>query len=421
MRLTILAYGTRGDVQPYVALGLGLKAAGHRVRLAAPAAFEGFITGYGLDFAPIAGDPAEISRLLVDRGAGNPIRIVGVIIDQMRKLAAPAMRDVQAACADADAILHSFHMLIPGHTVARTQGVPDIFVHAYPICAPTAAFPSVIFPPLPLGPAYNRLTHALTDQLIWQTHRLLHTLIRRDHPDLPQRLLWPFGERATPTLFGFSPLVIPPPADWRGEVHVTGCWFLDAQAGWQPPDHLERFLDAGPPPVYIGFGSMLTRDAQKLTRTVLEALRLAGQRGVLLGWGGGLGGGGGDLISAADVCLIDTAPHDWLFPRMAAVAHHCGAGTAAAGLRAGVPSILLPITNEQPFWADRVKALGVGPAPVPLCRLTAERLAEAIHAATTNRAIQDRAAEVGQLIRAEDGVGNAVKIINRLLGVISIR
>ncbi len=416
MRLTILAYGTRGDVQPYVALGLGLRAAGHSVRLAAPRSFEPFIRAHGLEFAPIAGDPVEISRTLVDRGAGSPLRIIAAIVGLMRRLAVPVMLDVQAVCRDADAILYSFHMAVPGHTIARLRGIPDFFAHVFPLCVPTSAFPSVIFPNLPLGGAYNRLTHVLMDQIIWQTHRLFQRSLGRSHPDLPPRLYWPFGERATPVLFGFSPLVVPPPADWGEHVHVSGYWFLDGQRGWSPPADLVKFLDAGPPPVYVGFGSMVTRNAARLTRIVAEALRQSGQRGVLLGWWGAVGEG--DALprpSGDDLCVIESAPHDWLFPRTAAVVHHGGAGTTAAGLRAGIPSILLPFTNEQPFWARRVQRLGVGPPPIPIRRLSSDRLAEAIHAAVTDRAMRERAAEVGAKIRAEDGVGRAVQIVNRYL------
>ena len=416
MRLTLLAYGTHGDVQPYVALGLGLKRAGHAVRIAAPALFEPFIRAHGLDFAPIAGDPMQISRELVDRGGGRPGRIIVSIIGLMRRLGVPVMRDIQAACHDADAIVYSLHMAVPGHTVARERGVPDIFAHFFPICATTSDFPSVLFPEWGLGRAYNVITHKLMDQIIWQSHRALHAWLGRGQPDLPRALYWPFGDKPTTTVFGFSPCVIPAAPDWGGHVHVTGYWFLDGQSDWQPSDSLMRFLDDGPPPVYVGFGSMVTRRAAKLAGIIREALRMSGQRGVVLDWWGG--GGTHERppqLEGNDLLVIESAPHDWLFPRMAAVAHHGGAGTTAAGLRAGVPSIVLPITNEQPFWGRRVFRLGVGPKPIPIGRLTAEKLAEAIMQAITNHAMRDRAMALGEKIRAEDGVARAVAIIEARL------
>src|SRR5690606_35862025 len=165
-------------------------------------------------------------------------------------------------------------------------------------------------------------------------------------------------------------------------VHITGYLFLDEQAGWQPPPALEAFLDAGEPPVYIGFGSMAGRDPEAMTALVVEALALCGRRGLLLtGWGGLHAG-----AVPESIFVLDAAPHSWLFPRMAAVVHHGGAGTTAEGLRAGVPAVVVPFLFDQPFWGARIEALGVGPAPIPRKQLTAARLAGAIHRAVSDAA-----------------------------------
>jgi UDP:flavonoid glycosyltransferase YjiC (YdhE family) len=213
-------------------------------------------------------------------------------------------------------------------------------------------------------------------------------------------------------LYCYSPAVVPKPPDWGEHAHVTGYWFLDHPPDWQPPADLVDFLESGPPPIYVGLGSISSRDPEKTSRIVLDSLRQAGQRGVIAtGWGG---------LSQSDlpdeVFVTEAVPHDWLFPRMAAVVHHGGAGTTGAGLRASVPSIIVPVSNDQPFWGRRVKALGAGPAPIPRKRLTADRLAHAICVAVTDEAIRKRAAELGETIRAEDGVANAVRIINQTLG-----
>jgi UDP:flavonoid glycosyltransferase YjiC (YdhE family) len=213
--------------------------------------------------------------------------------------------------------------------------------------------------------------------------------------------------RRSPVLYGFSPLVIPPPPDWGGNVHVTGYWFLEPAVSWTPPADLTTFLDGGPPPIYVGFGSMSSRRPEETTRLVLSALAQTGQRAVLLsGWGG---------LTKADlpdsVLMIHSVPHDWLFRRVAAVVHHGGAGTTAAGLRAGAPSVIIPFFGDQPFWGQRVVALGVGPEPIPRQQLTAESLAAAIEEAVTNVAMRRRAADLGEQIRAEDGVARAVEAI----------
>lgn len=212
-----------------------------------------------------------------------------------------------------------------------------------------------------------------------------------------------------PVLYGFSPSVVPKPSDWDADVHVTGYWFLDSSEGWSPPDELEGFLMSGPPPVYIGFGSMGNRKPQETADLVVRALERCNQRAVLLsGWGG---------MQSEDLpdsmFMIDSIPHTWLFPRMAAIVHHGGAGTTAAGLRAGVPSIVVPFFGDQPFWGQRVMELGVGPAPVPRKSLTVERLASAIEKAVSDQEMHLRAAQLGEKIRAEDGVARAVEIIQR--------
>jgi UDP:flavonoid glycosyltransferase YjiC (YdhE family) len=212
-------------------------------------------------------------------------------------------------------------------------------------------------------------------------------------------------------LYGYSRHVWPPPGGWDATNHVTGYWFLDAHADWLPPQDLLEFLDAGDPPVYVGFGSMGNRNPAEAAEITLQALQRAGQRGVLAaGWGG---------LSPAElpesVYMTSSIPHNWLFPRMAAVVHHGGAGTTAAGLRAGIPSIVVPFMGDQPCWGQRVAALGVGPRPIPRRKLTVEALAAAIGQAIHDSQMRQRARQLGENIRDEHGVANAVAIVRKLL------
>ncbi|MGH2523603.1 MAG: glycosyltransferase [Anaerolineales bacterium] len=213
----------------------------------------------------------------------------------------------------------------------------------------------------------------------------------------------------TPSLYAFSPNIIPKPADWDEFQHIVGYWFLDPPADWQPPTDLLRFLESGPPLVYVGFGSMSHEDPERQTRIALRALELTGQRGVLLtGWGGIT-----RLSTASNVFFVDNVPHAWLFPRMAAVVHHGGAGTTAAGLRAGVPSIIPAFAGDQVAWADIVTKLGVGPRVSGIKQLAAEKLAEAINTAVNDPSMRARAAALGEKIRAENGIARAVEVIER--------
>ena len=213
-------------------------------------------------------------------------------------------------------------------------------------------------------------------------------------------------------LSAYSPMIIPHPEDWSEDKHITGYFFLDSQADWQPSPELKSFLDAGDPPVYIGFGSMAGRNPEHLAKLALDALAQSGQRGLLnTGWGGLRT----DQVPE-NVFVLEDAPHSWLFPRMAAVVHHGGAGTTAEGVRAGVPAVIVPFVFDQPFWGARVKALGLGPDPIPQKRLTADRLAHAIKIAVSDENIRQRANSYGEVIRAEDGVGNAIEVIKRYFG-----
>ena len=225
-------------------------------------------------------------------------------------------------------------------------------------------------------------------------------------------LLEPFGDldrQQQLLLYAYSAAVAPPPPDWGKWIEVTGYWFLDRPTDWRPPPALAAFLDEGPPPVCIGFGSMTNRDPTELARTVARALDLTGQRAVVLtGWGGLPPG---EL--PREIFAIDSVPHDWLFPRVAAVVHHGGAGTTAAGLRAGVPTIIVPFFADQFFWGKRVFDLGVGPRPIPRKRLDADTLATAIWAATTDPDMHGRASALSERIRAEDGVARAVATFER--------
>jgi sterol 3beta-glucosyltransferase len=213
-------------------------------------------------------------------------------------------------------------------------------------------------------------------------------------------------------MYGFSPVLLPRPGDWPAHVQVTGRWALDESQGWKPPPGLEEFIESGPAPVYVGFGSMVSQDPQATYKLVLEALRLCGQRGVIAsGWSGV----GGERRQSEGVYLIESAPHDWLFPQMAAAVHHGGIGTTMSSLRAGIPAIIIPYNYDQPFWAARVASLGTSPTPLPRKQLTAERLAQAIRISIENATMRQKAAEIGCQMRSEEGIGLAIMLMKSIM------
>ena len=423
MRITITTGGSRGDVQPYVALGLGLKDAGHEVLLVAPAAFEDLVLGRGLGFRPIALDPLEsVRRQLEDRSA-NLLRFARRSRDIFRQYIEGDLRACLEACRGAEAVVYSSVGFL-GHRIAQELGLPKVGAVYGPLLSPTRYFPSSWAPVLSEelvlcrkdyrsleSPRrlYNRLSYVFSQQALWQSMRGPVNGALRAEPGLsPYPFQGPFGElrrSREPILHGWSRHVLSHPPEWGDHLQVTGYWFLDRPRGWQPPAGLEDFLDSGPAPVSAGFGSMSGGDPEELTEMVLGALKSAGQRGVLLtGWGG---------VSNADlpdeVFKIEETPHDWLFPRVAAAVHHGGAGTTAASLRAGVPTVVVPFFADQSFWGARVAGLGVGPSPVPRRKLSAALLAGAIRRAVFDAGMRKRARLLGEKIRAEDGVGRAVE------------
>jgi sterol 3beta-glucosyltransferase len=341
---------------------------------------------------------------------------VGTIWAHALPIARQVIRDVREACDGADLIVHSFLMTLVGHLEARERGLPDVSALMFPVFVPTTSFASPASPWRlpdggPLLGAVNWLTHRMFSYVFWYTSRAAYGWLRtRTAEILPPLGSWPFTDHnssAMPVLFGFSPTVIPRPHDWPEHAHVTGYWFLEADACWTPPAELTDFLADGPRPVCVGFGSVRTRERELLWQTVLEALDRSGQRAVLLtGWSGH---DSGPLPSG--VLALEAVPHDWLLPRMAAAVHHGGAGTTAAALRAGVPAVVVPFTNDQPFWGAVVHRLGAGPAPIPRRRLTPTALATAIDAAVADGHLRARAVELAARIGAEDGVGEAIRLI----------
>jgi len=412
MDTTLLAYGSRGDVEPFVALGQGLLRAGYRVRLAAPDVFAPLVLESGIEFVGLPGDPEQLVRSLVEPGGRRWCGSVRSVAKFAMPLAVQVLEALQDACAGTDAVIHSFLLTLAGHEIARARGIPDLSAQFFPVFTATTEFPSIVFPDLPLGNLYRRATHWVLKQTYWQGSRFLYHRLRRSNPHLPQLTGWLFdvGDgRPTPILYAFSPEVVPRPHDWPGDATVTGYWFPQGRIDWRPPRELADFLDAGPPPVCVSFGSTVMRERDRLGELVVEALAISRQRGVIVGPALHV-----DSLPES-VLWLDYAPYGWLFPRAATVVHHGGAGTTAQGLMAGVPNVVVPFTSDQPFWGQRVANLGAGPDPIPVRQLSPERLARVIVAATIDPEMRQCAERIGRAIRAEDGVGRAVGIIGRYL------
>ncbi|MBA3468482.1 MAG: glycosyltransferase family 1 protein [Herpetosiphonaceae bacterium] len=421
-RIAIVASGTRGDVQPYVALGQGLKQRGYSVRVLTSANFAPFVTEAGLEFHSIGASVEERLQSAEWRKtleSNNFLKIMAQMQREMKREAAASVERIPELLTGSDLIVTGMAGLAGVFSIAERLKIPVIQAHVFPF-TPTSEFPSPLVTKLPFGRTLNRLSFHGMRQIFWQNFKVSDA-ITRQALGLKKAPFWgPYrslASRDVPVLYGYSQHVLPRPSDWPASHHVTGYWFLDTPPDWTPPADLVDFLDAGEPPIYIGFGSMGGRNPEATGAIALEALARSGQRGVLAtGWGG---------LQAADlpesVHMVAAIPHTWLFKHMAAIVHHGGAGTTAAGLRAGVPSIIAPFMGDQPFWGKRVADLGVGTRPIPQKKLTAKQLTEAILEAVTHKTMRQAAHRLGQQIEAESGIGNAVAIIERFCSGGSIR
>jgi len=415
MRIAILTTGTRGDLQPYVALGLGLKEVGHDIILSGPENFSDWVRTYGIEYVPGGIDIQALLQSPEGREiiAGNPISILRNMRHVGSQLMAGTIEASTEACKDADLIL--YHPKVPiAVDIAEAWNIPIIATALQPILVPTSAFPCMGVSVRSLGPYFNRLSYAVVRG---QRALFAKQLNQWRYEALGLKPIGRFARAAylndtpIPVLHALSETIVPRPEDWPDYAHLTGYWFLEDQTGWVPSAKLQAFLDAGPPPVYVGFGSMTDTDPKEKAALITKAVEKSGSRAVIAsGWGG---------IEAStlpkNMFAIDSAPHDRLFPLMSAIVHHGGAGTTASAFRAGKPQVVVPYFGDQPFWGARVEALNVGPTPLPQKCLTSEKLASAIRAVTKDKNMSSHADTLRLKLAKEDGVATAIQTIERIV------
>ncbi len=412
--IAIIAIGSRGDVAPLTGVGIRLRQAGHRVIVLAFQAFADLVTGCGLEFRGLDDGLGDDAADLSDVSARQAAQAMAAFLSPrgMRRLG----EGVLAAVGDEgiDALLLSPFAELVGHPLAEALAIPSIGVRLQPMST-TADHPPALLGAWSAGRYGNRAAARIGETMIdglygRTTNHFRERLglskasarsLRRQRSDVH----WPI-------LYGYSPAVAPRPSDWRTGIDVVGYWWPARPVGWQPPAELVRFLDAGPPPVVIGFGSTVNSRvaAETLSTVVAQAVRTAGTRAVIQAGWSGLDACGDDVLAVGEV------PHDWLFPRAAAVVHHCGAGTTAAGLRAGVPTIAVPAGfGDQPFWAQRLVELGVSPPPLRQNRLNPDNLATSIRTVLSTNTFRDSAESLAVQINAEDGAGKVASIVEEAL------
>ncbi|MFJ4578470.1 glycosyltransferase [Streptomyces echinatus] len=402
MRILIATAGSLGDVAPYTGIGAGLARAGHEVTLAATGGFASLVQDAGLGFRRLPADPRAHGKA---GGRRELMRTAAAFVTELGRGFADAVAD------GTDLLLLSATTAQLGWHLTEATGIPSLGVYLQPT-APTGDFPPVVTGTRSLGRTGNRAAGRFALRMADRVYEPAVAALRRrlGLPPLSAAAMRRRREEADwPVLHGFSTALVPRPADWRPGLEVAGTFWPHVGSGERLPAALEDFLAAGPRPVLVGFGSMASGEGERLSELAVHALRRAGLRGILQSGAAGLSAEGDDVITVGEV------PHALLFPRLAAVVHHAGAGTTAAALRAGVPAVAVPVTADQPFWAARLAALGAAPEPIPLRALTAERLAVALDLVTSRQTYARAAAGAARHMAGEDGAGLVAKAVERLV------
>jgi UDP:flavonoid glycosyltransferase YjiC (YdhE family) len=400
MNFVLATSGSRGDVQPMVALALRLREKGHSVRLCAPPNFKGWADHLELPFASVSVDMKALLVLHREQIA-RPFALATRLGGTLREDINLQFATLPAALAEADMLVGA-SLLLAGPSLAERNGIPYFHVVLCPQTLPSLEHPPPIIP-------FSTRKHSL-NRLLWGVqraffNRLLGPTLNRNRARI--------GLGKIEDVFGYigrdgllvasDPELAPVPGDVTGAYVQTGSWRL-APSG-ELPDTLERFLDSGPPPIYIGFGSMTVADPAATTHLIIDALHTAGRRAVISrGWAGL-----GERKLPESCCLAGNVHHALLFPRVAVIVHHGGAGTVAAAARAGVPQIIVPHLLDQYYWADRLRRVGISPRSIPQTRLTAEKLTGAIDECLSDGEMKARAERMSRdLHEADDGLDAAI-------------
>jgi sterol 3beta-glucosyltransferase len=417
LRVTCLTIGSRGDVQPYIALCKGLMAEGHKVKIATHGEFKDWIEGHGIEFGLVGGDPAELMQLCIENGTFT-WAFLKEANSKFRGWLDELLASCWTACKDSDVLIESPSAMAGIH-IAEALGIPYFRAFTMPWTR-TRAYPhAFITPGNKLGGAYNYVSYVMFDNVFWKATAHQINRWRNNVLKLPNTNLEKLQPNKVPFLYNFSPFVVPPPLDYSDWIRVTGYWFLDeGNDKWTPPKELTDFIqkarDDGKRLVYVGFGSIIVPDPAKMTQEVIDAVLKADVRCVLSkGWSDRLESKADDPSDAdtkgevgeknkpepmlpPEILQIKSAPHDWLFAQMDAAAHHGGSGTTGASLRAGIPTIVRPFFGDQFFFGMRVEDLGVG---ICLKKWGANSFARALWEATHSERMIVKARVLGEQIR----------------------
>ncbi|KAJ1305985.1 hypothetical protein OPQ81_010700 [Rhizoctonia solani] len=408
-----LTIGSRGDVQPYIALARGLMAEGHRVTIVTHEEYKEWCEGWGVAHRTAGGDPGALMKLSVENRMFSP-QFFKEGLTNFRDWLDDLLLDSWKQCQDADVLIQSPSAMAGAH-IAEALKIP--FFHAFTMpWTRTNDYPHAFMtPPVEIPGSFNYSTYVVFDNVFWQATSSQINRWRRKHLGLPNTDMVHLAQNKVPFIYNFSPAVVPKPLDWKDPITISGYWFLDdADLNWKPSQELIEFMNKAredsKPLVYIGFGSIVVPNPKAMTRSIVKAVLKSDVRAILSkGWSARMSKETGPEVELPpEIFSVEKIPHDWLFPKVDAALHHGGAGTTGASLRAGIPTLIKPWFGDQFFWATRVMKLGAG---LRVSSLSSSDLADSLKRAVSDRVMKEKAAAVGEKIRSENGVANAIRAI----------
>jgi sterol 3beta-glucosyltransferase len=408
--ITILCAGSRGDFQPYLALAMELKKLGKDVRITGMREFKSFIENYGIDFYPIQADFKSLNvdeKMLKEaQTADNPLKML-LTFNKMKKYGVSIANEFYATCEGSELIIYHPGCTL-GYFAAERLGIPSILASPFPMHKTKEQTSVIQYGRIKPTPFKNIISYHMLQGMLWLASKSSVTGFWKERFGCKPKGFGKPYERHTskqnPAVISCSNFVFDRPSDWNENIHQSGYWFVEEKTDYVPSKELSDFLSSGEKPVYIGFGSVFHADQKDaMSKLIVDALTKSGKRGIICGMG--------EIDNLpSNVIAINSIPHSWLFERVSAVCHHGGAGTTAAGFMAGVPSIIIPFSNDQFAWAHRAYDLGVGSEPIPAKTLTSDNLAAAIHFAFHDT-IKAKAKTLAKNIATENGAFDCAKVI----------
>lgn len=411
--ITIICAGSRGDFQPYVALAQRLKILGEEVRISGFSQFENFVRGYGIDYVPIEVDYEELGvdpKMLKQAGsADNPLKMI-LTFNKMKKYGAQIAKQTYDSLEGSELIVYHPGCVI-GYFAAQEMNIPSVLATPFPMNKTEEYLSLVTYGKARPTKINKKISYKMIQGMLWlASSNTVKQHWKERFGRLPKNFKSPYEKisKYHIAMVSCSNFVFPRPKDWDKNIYQSGYWFVEENKEYKPSKEIEAFINNREKPVYIGFGSVFDSDEKdKIVRIIIDALKKCGKRGIISGMG--------KVDNLPDnIISVDGIPHTWLFEKVSVVCHHGGAGTTAAGFRAGVPSVIIPFSNDQFAWAHRAFDLGVGSKPIYKKDLTADKLAEGINYALNNDMIE-RAEMLSKNIALEDGALDCAKKIVDIL------